>query len=494
MIFCIQIFFQQNFFADEPDTLWTKHFHNIGIELFYSVKETADSGLICAGMSKPFTSPLFHEDIWLIKFDRFGDTIWTRTFGIPEAVELVYDVIEMKGYNNDLLMVGNYTEVSTNQDGDVLIMRLSSEGLLRWTKKLDFASHNDNAFSVFQTFDNAFILTAYGSYFIPPKSDRNIWLVKFNSRGDVLWSKDYDLGYGLWEQPNKIIQTADSGFVIVGIISFGPVGPRDDLFIIKTDKHGNLLWKKIYGGSGFDSAEDVIQLEDNGFIIAGSYGNAGENVKLWLLRTDPNGDTLWTKKHGGDQPSWAKSVVRTFDNGFLIAGDTEKEYENGFLEAWILRVDSSGIELWSKTLGNSSSDEANSVQQTYDGGYIIAGLYTDPTPETWMDGYLIRLAPETITTVKENVNTDPKSFQLSQNYPNPFNPKTVIKFQVPSSKFIKLEVYDILGREVQTLVDAPMSAGEHEVIFNGSGLPSGVYIYTLKVNEFSQSRKMLLLK
>ncbi|MBU1681049.1 MAG: T9SS type A sorting domain-containing protein [Bacteroidetes bacterium] len=75
-----------------------------------------------------------------------------------------------------------------------------------------------------------------------------------------------------------------------------------------------------------------------------------------------------------------------------------------------------------------------------------------------------------------------------------FNPKTVIKFQVPSSKFVKLQIHDLLGREVQTLVDAPMSAGDHEVTFNGSGLPSGVYIYTLKVNEFSQSRKMLLLK
>ncbi|MFH1526605.1 MAG: T9SS type A sorting domain-containing protein, partial [Bacteroidota bacterium] len=109
--------------------------------------------------------------------------------------------------------------------------------------------------------------------------------------------------------------------------------------------------------------------------------------------------------------------------------------------------------------------------------------------EEW--GLIIR--GKNLTGIEEE-KVQPTAFSLSQNYPNPFNPKTVIKFQVPSSKFIKLEVYDILGREIQTLVNAPMSAGEHEVTFKGSKLPSGVYIYTLKVNEFSQSRKMLLLK
>ncbi|MFH1526970.1 MAG: T9SS type A sorting domain-containing protein, partial [Bacteroidota bacterium] len=99
-----------------------------------------------------------------------------------------------------------------------------------------------------------------------------------------------------------------------------------------------------------------------------------------------------------------------------------------------------------------------------------------------------------VSSIKSTFASEIVGFSLSQNYPNPFNPSTIIKFQVPSSKFVKLQIHDLLGREVQTLIDAPMLAGKHEVTFNGSGLPSGVYIYTLKVNEFSQSRKMLLLK
>ncbi|MBU0558128.1 MAG: T9SS type A sorting domain-containing protein [Bacteroidetes bacterium] len=99
-----------------------------------------------------------------------------------------------------------------------------------------------------------------------------------------------------------------------------------------------------------------------------------------------------------------------------------------------------------------------------------------------------------VTDVKETWINVLSNYNFSQNYPNPFNPNTVIKFQVPSSKFVKLQIHDILGREVQTLVNAQISAGEHEVTFNGSKLPSGFYIYTIKVNEFTQSRKMLLLK
>ena len=100
----------------------------------------------------------------------------------------------------------------------------------------------------------------------------------------------------------------------------------------------------------------------------------------------------------------------------------------------------------------------------------------------------------------QSVTEISNKYELFGNYPNPFNPSTVIKYQIPNNKQqnsnseVSLIVFDILGRKVQTLVNAPMSAGEHEVTFNGSGLPSGVYIYTLKVNEFSQSRKMLLLK
>ncbi|MFH2032041.1 MAG: T9SS type A sorting domain-containing protein [Bacteroidota bacterium] len=495
MIFCIQIFFQQNFFADEPDTLWTKHFHYDGWEHFYSVKQTADSGFIAVGERIPFNNTSY-KDVFLVKTDKEGNLLWRKLIGSNRAREYGNDIIEMKNFDNDLIIVGRYANITIPGSEEVhnaLVVRISSDGNIKWLNGFDNFGQLESAISVTPTFDDCFLLAAYNWFLKDGIFDQNIWLVKFNSLGASLWSKEFDMGFNIHEYPAKVIQTSDSGFVVAGNINFQFASPWHDLLLFKTDKSGNFLWKKIYGGAGYDNAADIIQLNDGGFIISGKYRKSDGNGQLWLLRTDQYGDTLWTKTYGGDNSEWARSMALTHDGGFIMAGVTES-FGNGFWDVWILRTDSLGNELWSKTFGDSYPDEAYSIQQTYDGGYIIAGIYTDLSPEKSRDGYLIRLAPETITTVKENVNTDPKSFQLSQNYPNPFNPKTVIKFQVPSSKFVKLQIHDLLGREVQTLIDAPMLAGKHEVTFNGSGLPSGVYIYTLKVNEFSQSRKMLLLK
>ncbi|MFH1529087.1 MAG: two-component regulator propeller domain-containing protein [Bacteroidota bacterium] len=129
----------------------------------------------------------------------------------------------------------------------------------------------------------------------------------------------------------------------------------------------------------------------------------------------------------------------------------------------------------------------------------IVALKVDESDNIWLGTYGRGLyyfdhnAFNRITDLNESDKVE-LNYSLSQNYPNPFNPNTIIKFQVPSSKFVKLQIHDLLGREVQTLVNAPMSAGEHEVTFNGSNLPSGVYIITMEAGNYRHSIKSLLLK
>ncbi len=470
----------------EPETLWERHYHSTGYEDFFSVKQTSDSGFVCVGRSNPF-DPNYYEDLWLVKTDKNGYTIWTKTYGTASSSEYGQDIIEM--YNNDLIMVGGYDE-GFGFNNDVLIMRTDSNGNIKWSKSYDFSESNDLAYSITKTFDNYYMVAAYASYW-DPSFHKDIWLLKINSRdGDTLWTKSYDLG-SKWEWPAKVIQSNDGGFVIVGTIPFGPDSTGNDLFIFKTDIDGNLLWKKIYGGYGYEGTGDVEQTADGGFILVGNYKKE-EDSDIWLLKTDANGDTLWTRTYGGLYNDIGYSLEITSDGGYILTGRVETS-ENGDWDVYVVRTDSIGDTLWTKTYGISPLI-GYSVQITYDGGYIIGGT-TQPGSGFALDGYLVRLGPDPITGIESEYESRyPSDFVLYQNYPNPFNPATTINYQIPEISFVTLKVYDVLGNEIATLVNEKKPVGSYEVDWNASNAPSGVYFYQLKTKGYLETKKMILLR
>jgi hypothetical protein len=160
-----------------------------------------------------------------------------------------------------------------------------------------------------------------------------------------------------------------------------------DVWLIKTDSSGNEVWNKTFGGSGNDYGSSVQQTSDGGYVIAGStrsYG-AGE-VDVWLIKTDSSGNEVWNKTFGGSRDDYGNSVGQTSDGGYIIAGETSS-YLGGGGGAWLIRTDSSGNEEWNKTFGGSSSDGGSSVQQTSDGGYIFTGAiysYEAGSYDVWL--------------------------------------------------------------------------------------------------------------
>ncbi|MCG2676856.1 hypothetical protein L6304_06800, partial [bacterium] len=133
------------------------------------------------------------------------------------------------------------------------------------------------------------------------------------------------------------------------------------------------LWTKTYGGKGFDEGSSVQQTSDGGYIIAGCTGSfAGRWLDVYLVRTDANGNALWTKTYGGKDIDGGSSVQQTSDGGYIIAGYTES-FGAGGQDVYLIRTDANGNALWTKTYGGKDNDGGSSVQQTSDGGYIIAG-------------------------------------------------------------------------------------------------------------------------
>ena len=203
-------------------------------------------------------------------------------------------------------------------------------------------------------------------------------------------------------------------------------------------------------------------------------------------------DTLWTKTFGGTGDDYGASIKQLSDGGYIIVGSTESSGA-GHSDIWLIRTDVSGDTLWTKTIGGNNNETGRSVDVTSDGGYIVAGN-TDSFGAGQNDIWLIKIPPD-VTHVSMKNDRNPNSFILFQNYPNPFNPSTRIPYVIPKSDYVALKIYDMRGREIQTLVSEFQRAGAHSVTFDANTLSSGLYFYKLQVgSELIKARKMLLIR
>jgi hypothetical protein len=188
---------------------------------------------------------------------------------------------------------------------------------------------------------------------------------------EVMWAKTFG-GYGS-DRAYGSCPTADGGYMVVGFTS--SYGHNAQVYMVKTDSKGDTLWTKAYGGYGWDQVNSVRKTADGGYVMAGwgdSYGNA---VQAYLIRTDSQGDTLWTRTYGGVQWDYAISAHQTSDNGYILVGATDS-YGAGNWDVYLIKTDSAGLVEWTKTFGGTRDDEGHWVEQTTDGGYIVCG-YTE---------------------------------------------------------------------------------------------------------------------
>ena len=192
----------------------------------------------------------------------------------------------------------------------------------------------------------------------------------YNLPPEIQWSKTY--GGGGAELACSVQQTLDGGYMVAGVTM--PIYGRHDFWLVKTNPSGDMMWNKTYGGDGRDVAKFAQQTFDGGYIIAGyteSFYGAND-WDLWLVKTNSAGDMIWDKKYGGADTDAAYCVQQTNDGGYIVAGYTHPSGAS-FSDFWLVKTNSAGDMLWNKTYGGHKADYACSVQQTNDGGYIVAG-------------------------------------------------------------------------------------------------------------------------
>ncbi len=230
----------------------------------------------------------------------------------------------------------------------------------------------DYAESAQQTADGGYIVAGFTESY--GAGERDVLLLKFDNAGDLEWART--AGGSFDDYAESVQQTVDGGYIVVGPTrSFG--AGDSDILLLKYDSAGTLEWARTAGGSEGDHAYTVQQTTDGGYIVSGSSWSYVDPVgDILLLKFDSVGTLEWARTAGGDSDEWAPSVQQTTDGGYIVAGHTRSSFSAGYFDTILLKYDSSGALEWARTAGGSSAEQADSVKQTNDGGYIVTG-YTE---------------------------------------------------------------------------------------------------------------------
>ncbi len=313
-----------------------------------------------------------------------GGSDWDDAYSIQQTTDGGY-IVAGGPESNDGDVSGNHGF------DDYWVVKLSSSGTLEWQKCLG-GSDLDNAQSIQETTDGGYIVAGFTN-----SNDGDVsgnhggfdsWVVKLSSSGALEWQKC--LGGIGFEWAQSIHQSTDGGYIVAGLTNSndGDVSGNhgeSDYWVVKLSSSGALEWQKCLGGSDWDNAYSIQQTTDGGYIVAGKTssndgdvsGNHGESDS-WVVKLSSSGALEWQKCLGGSDWDNAYSIQQTTDEGYIVAGsansnDGDVSGNHGESDYWVVKLSSSGSLEWQKCLGGSGSEGASSIQQTTDEGYIVAG-------------------------------------------------------------------------------------------------------------------------
>ena len=405
-LFSIFILISINIYAQVPGIQWKKCLGGTGDDRANYIKQTSDGGFIIAGQTNSNNGDVSGNhggyDSWIVKLSNSGDIEWKKCLGgngtdVSTSIQQTNDGgFIVAGYTSS-----NDSNVSGNHGGyDYWIVKLSNSGDIEWQKCLG-GENDDRANSIQQTNDGGYIVAGRSASIYGDVSGNHCgydyWIVKLNSLGDIEWQKC--LGGNGPEVSTSIQQTNDGGYIVAGYtfsnnsdVSGNHGG--DDYWIVKLNNSGDIEWRKCYGGTHDDYAKCIQQTNDGGFIVAGytlsndgdvsgNHDSNGTYYDGWIVKLNNLGDIEWQKCLGGTNDDYATYIQQTSDGGFIVAGYTDSNdgdvsgnhglYGGYRHDYWIVKLSNSGDIEWQKCLGGTNNDYATCIQQTNDGGFIVGG-------------------------------------------------------------------------------------------------------------------------
>jgi len=342
---------------------------------------TMDGGFAVAGTTSSrngsFTNGLnTRPDGWITKFNKDGYVLWQKIFS--EVLDYISGIIETNDGGFILAGKKKGNNIFFTNDYNISLIKLSSTGNIQWARTYDFTGIDEanESFQIVNSPDGGFLLTGM--------SNNSPWLCKFNATGGVQWIK-----YGHYFSA-RVVSAPDNSIMLVSSAYIQDCRPNasnisSDIIVEKISSNGNTIWRKCFGGNGYEKSYSIIRTPDHHYLIAGESrtisGDVTNNsglIDVWLLKIDENGNLIWQNSYGGSQNDIPSSVTLSSDNGYVIAGmsrsnDGLLSQNQGQNDYWVFKVDSSGNIQWQRSLGGSGNDQAKSIIRLQDGNFIIAG-------------------------------------------------------------------------------------------------------------------------
>ncbi|QNF31654.1 T9SS type A sorting domain-containing protein [Adhaeribacter swui] len=529
-----------------PLANWNMRYGGSGNDLFTSVIKTSDGGYLSGGYTNSGVSGdktqanRGENDYWIVKSDKNGKKLWDKRFGGSgnDYLNLVIQTQD-KGYllaGSSFSGIGGDKSQDSRGDRDYWIVKTDAKGNKQWDKRFG-GTGADELKQVLQTAKGEYLLAGTSNSPVGGDKSQNsqggqdFWVLKVNSEGELLWDKRFggfqdDILEGL-------APTVSDGFLLGGRSASGRSGDKtqssrggNDYWLVRITSTGQKVWDKRFGGSGTDDLMVVSRSGANSgdFIIAGhsTSGLGGDKSQdsrggkdFWLLKINGDGQKLFDKRFGGSQDEGLRSILRTSDGGYLLAGRSESdvsgdqsEPSQGGNDYWLVKTSSTGMLQWDKRVGGSGEDELRTAIQTSDGGYLLGGRSssgvsgdrTQPS-QGGTDYWLVKIAsPATSQVVAREVTLLPKpaaeikEVQVEA-FPNPSSDKLTMRFRIPETQTATLKVYDLQGRAIAVLFEDEAQANQlYQVEWEAQKQAPGMYLLQLQTTTNRSQSKVLLVR
>ncbi len=291
-----------------------------------------------------------------------GQQTWVKVLGGATA-DNAYSIIEA---NNGGYIICGLTNSFSDKDFDAWVVKVDQAWNIIWQTTLG-GTNFDSCNSIVQTYDGNYLLAGTTWSFGAGSSD--YFITKINNNGEVIWAKTY--GGTEYDFSHRVIQTNDGNYIVIGRSwSFG--NSNGDIWIIKINSSGEIIWQKSYGTSYLDTSYSIIETSDNGYLITGGSWSKENQSDVIVIKINNNGDIVWQKMYGGGDFDYSYSSIQTGDSGYIIIGTT-KSFGAGDSDCLIFKIDSTGNIEWQKALGGTNFDYLYTIKEVSDGNYISIG-------------------------------------------------------------------------------------------------------------------------
>jgi hypothetical protein len=447
-----------------------------------------------------------NRDIFVIKLNSNGEILWKKTLGGSGYESGLYLTTTSDG---SILIISGTSSNDGDFKGmnkgiwDIFVIKLSSTGEVLW-KKTFGGSREDLGLSLTTTSDDGMVLTGHtqsndGDFEGMGKGNWDIFVIKLSSNGEILWKKT--LGGSGYEEGLSLTTTSDDGMVLAGHTqsndgAFEGMGKGDwDIFVVKLNSNGEVLWKKTFGGVREDLGLSLTTTSDGRMVLAGyTQSNDGDfegmgkgNWDIFVTKLNSNGEVLWKKTFGGVREDLGLSLTTTSDGGMVLTGYTQSndgDFEGmgkGDWDIFVVKLNSNGEVIWKKTFGGIGFESGRSITTTSDDGILITGGTSSNDGDFnrmnkgGYDIFIMKLDTDGYYTPSTSIDEQTSTSTPLLVTPNPLSTSSTITYTLDTSSLVRIELMNTLGQVVDVVFAGYRESGTHGLPLNVSSLTSGMY-------------------